>query len=250
MNHQPRPYAVFDIDGTLIRWQLYHALADAMAKKNLIDSQQYQSVIMARNAWKARSSLNSFNDYEQLLITQITSLIAGVNYEAFKTVCLEVVSRYQSQVYTFTRDLIASLKQQNYLVFAISASPIELVKLIADYYEFNDYAASSFEVIDNQLTGNEEVLYGPAKTVSLKQMIKLHKASQTNSIAVGDTIGDIGMLELADEPIAFNPSSELYDRAINKGWKIVIERKNMVYHLNYNHGQYILATATNKSSLI
>ena len=27
----PRPFAVFDIDGTIIRWQLYHALADELA---------------------------------------------------------------------------------------------------------------------------------------------------------------------------------------------------------------------------
>ena len=36
---QSRPFAVFDIDGTLIRWQLYHAVADDMAKQNIINPQ-------------------------------------------------------------------------------------------------------------------------------------------------------------------------------------------------------------------
>ncbi len=30
-----QPFAVFDIDGTIIRWQLYHALADELAKENI-----------------------------------------------------------------------------------------------------------------------------------------------------------------------------------------------------------------------
>ena len=34
-------FAVFDIDGTLIRWQLYHAIADELAKSGHIDAETY-----------------------------------------------------------------------------------------------------------------------------------------------------------------------------------------------------------------
>ena len=32
-----RPFAVFDIDGTLIRWQLYHSIADTLARLGHIE---------------------------------------------------------------------------------------------------------------------------------------------------------------------------------------------------------------------
>jgi phosphoserine phosphatase len=49
------------------------------------------------------------------------------------------------------------------------------------------------------------------------------------------------MLEYVEHPIAFNPEIRLFNEARNKGWKIVVERKNVVYELEANHGSYVLA---------
>jgi len=51
------------------------------------------------------------------------------------------------------------------------------------------------------------------------------------SVAMGDTDSDTPMLDLADRPIAFNPNKELFEHALQKGWEIVLERKDMIYHL-------------------
>ena len=45
---EQRPFAVFDIDGTLIRWQLYHALADEMVRRSMIDPEQFEAVRESR----------------------------------------------------------------------------------------------------------------------------------------------------------------------------------------------------------
>ena len=50
-----------------------------------------------------------------------------------------------------------------------------------------------------------------------------------NSVAVGDSATDISMLELVGKPIAFNPDGVLVDFAKKHGWRIVVERKNIVY---------------------
>ncbi len=245
MNRQSRPFAAFDIDGTLIRWQLYHALADVMAKQGIIDGEKYISVLRARQLWKFRQSANSFADYEVELVNLINTGIVGLKYTAYKRFCDDVIKRYQDQTYTFTRDLITELKGQGYILFAISASPIELVRQIGTYYGFDDYGASRFEVNNGKLTGREELLIGPAKQALLKQLITKHDATTRKSIAVGDTGGDIAMLQMADQAIAFNPSRELFDHATKHFWQIVIERKNVIYKLKYVHGQYILATSDN-----
>jgi len=241
-NMQSRPFAVFDIDGTLIRWQLYHAVADDLAKQNIIDPKKYRAVLQARNNWQSRQSINSFSKYEQSLVDLINTSIAGVDYLIFKQICQNIVNRFKNQVYTFTRDLIANLKTQGYLIFAISASPQELVSLVADHYSFDDYGASSYEVINNQLSGKEKLLYGQAKTIYLKKLIAKHHATMAGSIGVGDTLGDLQMLSMVERAIAFNPSKELYNQALNNNWEIIIERKNVVYRLINKDGQYILAS--------
>lgn len=236
-----RPYAVFDIDGTLIRWQLYHAVADVLAKQKIIDRTKYQSVLLARANWKTRQTNNSFENYEKSLIKLFDETIPGMSVRVFNNVCDEVITQYRDQVYTYTRDLITKLKQKDYFLLAISASPEELVKHIAAYYKFDDFKASHYETKDGKLTGHKAILYGNAKTQQLTKLIKKHNLETKGSIAIGDTLGDLNMLSLADKAIAFNPASDLLKKAKSNRWEIVIERKNVVYRLEYRDGKYLLA---------
>lgn len=242
-------YAAFDIDGTLIRWQLYHAFAERMASHHLLNNEQYSHVIDKKRHWQQRAASDSYETYERSVIDFVNSKITSLSYLTLQTICQEVVDEYHDQVYTFSRDLITQLKSQNYLLFAISTSPAELVSLVAAHYKFDAYAASVWEVHEDRLTGKEKLLLGPAKLKALKKLIKTHEAIQKGSLAIGDSEGDRYMLAHVEQPIAFNPSAELFDYATNKGWQIVIERKNVVYRLEYDHGRYLLQS-TNSSTLI
>jgi hypothetical protein len=52
--------------------------------------------------------------------------------------------------------------------------------------------------------------------------------------------GDIELLEMVQNPIAFNPNTDLFEYAKSKNWKIVIERKNVIFELEKQDGKYIL----------
>ncbi len=65
-NNNQQPFAVFDIDGTLVRWQLYHAVANQLLRDGA-DAQLYASITEARRAWQQRSHPLSFRDYEHAL---------------------------------------------------------------------------------------------------------------------------------------------------------------------------------------
>ncbi|MDB5164640.1 MAG: family hydrolase, partial [Candidatus Saccharibacteria bacterium] len=43
-----------------------------------------------------------------------------------------------------------------------------------------------------------------------------------------------------EQPIAFNPSKDLFEHAQKEGWNVVLERKNMVYRLEPQDGRYQL----------
>jgi phosphoserine phosphatase len=50
-----------------------------------------------------------------------------------------------------------------------------------------------------------------------------------HSIAVGDTEGDIPLLEVVSRPICFNPNQQLYSYAKRMNWEVIVERKDVMY---------------------
>jgi HAD superfamily hydrolase (TIGR01490 family) len=236
-----RPFAVFDIDGTLIRWQLYHAVADELARRGHFGAIEYQAVKEARMTWKKREGEDSFTAYERALVNLVDQAIAGMPVSEMESACRSVINEYKDQVYTYTRDLIRDLKEQGYVLFTISASQSEIVRMLAEYYGFDDYGGSEYEVKDGVFTGKKEVLKSERKPEYLKLLMQKHDAAYEGSVAVGDSESDIPMLEAVERPIAFNPTKILFDHARSKGWQIVVERKNVVYELQPRDGNYQLA---------
>jgi HAD superfamily hydrolase (TIGR01490 family) len=236
-----RPFAVFDIDGTIIRWQLYHALADDLAKAGHLDPKEFNKVRVARMAWKKRVRETSFNDYEETLVQLIDKAITNIKAEDLQAACQRVLLEYKDQVYIYTRDLIQELKVKNYILFAISASQAEIVELLASYYGFDDYGGSLYEIKDGYFTGRKDVLRSERKPAYLKELVAKHGADWAGSVGVGDSESDIPMLSIVERPIAFNPTRNLYEYAVEHTWPVVVERKNMIYELEPHDGKYILA---------
>jgi HAD superfamily phosphoserine phosphatase-like hydrolase len=203
-----RPFAVFDIDGTLIRWQLYHAVFDALAQDSGLDSEAYQNIRAARVRWEHRTHPESFTEYKD-------------------------------QTYGYTRRLIEDLKQKNYMLFAISGSQTEIIARLAEYYGFDDYVGETLERIDGRFSGKVTATVH-SKGAILQSLVKKHGLTFKDSLGIGDGLSDQGLLELVETPIAFNPEQKLYAVARAHGWKIVIERKNMVYELEPHNGSYQL----------
>lgn len=237
-----RPFAVFDIDGTVIRWQLYHAVADELAHRGLLDRVNYEAVLAARFEWKVRQHVDSFKRYEAKLVSVVNQAMSGLAVSDVEKAMRAVLTIYKDQVYTYTRDLITSLKAKNYILFAISTSQIEIVDPIATYYGFDDYGGSQYEIKNGRFTGHRIVMQRRQKPILLKQLVTAHQARWKDSIAVGDSENDIPMLEIVDKPIAFNPTKQLLNHATKAAWPIVIERKNVVYSLRPDHGNYRLVT--------
>lgn len=235
-----KSFAAFDIDGTVIRWQLYHAIGDAMAKQGLIDPLVYQKVIDTRMNWKIRDNDDAFLEYEGQLVVAFDLGLKGLPVEKFNKLVDGVFAVYHKQVHTYTRNLIDELKGKDYLLFAVSGSPDMIVKKFVEHYGFDDFAATNYQIKDGKYTAEKDISLGK-KSELLSKLIAKHGAVQKGSIAIGDTESDIGMLELVEQPIAFNPTKKLFQHAQQQGWKIVIERKNMVYEMEQIDGKYLLA---------
>lgn len=233
-----RPFAVFDIDGTLIRWQLYHAVADVLLKANT-NTELYDSIRQARKKWKQRSHASSFREYENAVVAAYESILKTLSVDEFNQATETVIDEHKDQVYTYTRDLITKLKEQGYFLLAISGSQTELVKKIADYYGFDDCIGTDYTQDSGRFTGQK--IHGAAqKDTVLKKFMQKHDLGLAGSYAVGDSESDIPMLALVENPIAFNPTKVLLETAQSNGWKVVVERKNVIYKLEKHNDSYLL----------
>jgi HAD superfamily hydrolase (TIGR01490 family) len=238
---QGSKFAAFDIDGTLIRWQLYHAIADRLVRLGYVPAEAYQPIKDARMQWKRREQGATFKTYEHKLVLTYSDLLNTLEASQVDEAIESVFEEYKDQVYVYTRDLLKSLKQAGYLLFAISGSQTEIVQKMAEHYGFDDFLGSTYERSGNKFTG-ENINYLGRKDAAVQELASKHSASFKNSIAAGDSLSDIAMLEMVEHPIAFNPERELFEVAAERGWRIVIERKNMVYELEAKDGKYQLVS--------
>lgn len=232
-------FAVFDIDGTLIRWQLYHAVVDRMAKRGLLGPGAHQAIHEARMVWKNREHPNAFRAYEAEVVKAYEAALPKISVTDFTEISGEIARQYKSQVYSYTRGLAKQLKQRGYVLLAISGSHQELVEQIGRQYGFDDCVGTQYLQKGGRFTG-EQVFVASDKRSALKKLIKKHGLTLKDSYAVGDSESDAPLLDMVENPIAFNPNQALLDTARKKGWRIVIERKNVVYQLDKHGNVYQL----------
>lgn len=229
---EPRKIALFDIDGTLFRWQLYHEIVFALKKKGFFSPDAGQRIDTAFAAWNAREL--SFDEYEMTVIDALMPHLPEIPVEVFEETAHEVAEKNGNKIYVYTKRLLSELREKDYLLVAISGSQQEVAELFAKKFGFDDCIGSLYERDGGHFTGNVLRFVPGNKDKIVREYIKSHNLTLADSYAIGDSEGDTSMLAIVDNPIAFNPAGGLLETAIANRWKIVIERKNVAYTLETN----------------
>lgn len=234
-----KPFAVFDIDGTLIRWQLFHAIVNALGKHGHMLRRTHDQIHTARMEWKNRSSNEGFAAYESILVEAYLQALTSIHPDDYAAIVDEVYEEYKDQTFTYTRDLVHTLKKQGYLLFAISGSQHDIVQKIAAHQGFDASIGAKLEVQGDAFTGKVDTpIFDKRKALDI--LVAQYGATFDGSFAVGDSSSDVPMLDAVTNPIAFNPDQKLYKTAQDRQWPIVVERKNVVYELAAESGTYRL----------
>lgn len=233
------PFAVFDIDGTLIRWQLYHAVVNRLAKAELLGNDAKAQLKQAMMVWKRRESPDAFKTYQKLLVNVYEESLPNINAAIFDKIVTSVIDEYKDQTYTYTKQLIGELRDKGHKLFIISGSHIELIEQLGKYYGFDDWIGTKYERNHTNFTGKISI-NSLDKKKSLETLLKRNNVTSSGSIGIGDTKSDIPILQAVEMPIAFNPNKILLEEAVKNGWKIVIERKDVIYELQQDSQDYKL----------
>jgi len=226
-----RKVAIFDIDGTVFRSSLLIELTDALLQGGVFSPNVRKLYSKAQENWLNRKG--SYEEYIEAVVKAFMRNIKGVRYGEFSKVAQKVVAFHKDRVYRYSRDIIKKLKKKNYYLLAISNSPQRVVKEFCRKMEFDKIYGRIYEIDKHQrFTG--KVLYLDIindKAEILKRAVEKEKLTLKGSIGVGDTESDIAFLKIVEKPVCFNPNLKLYKYAKRQGWKIVVERKDVVYQL-------------------
>ncbi|MFZ2125064.1 MAG: HAD-IB family hydrolase [Candidatus Saccharimonadales bacterium] len=235
-----KPFAVFDIDGTIFRSGLYREAIYELLSAGKLPKSISNVFDPLEIKWKKRESDAAFNEYVHAMANAIDATLPQIRITDFEEATNRVYERVSDYVYVYTRGLVEDLKQKGYFLIAISGSQDELVKPFAEKYGFDVWIGQHYERGDEFYTGKIAKTH-KGKDVILKKIMSENNLDFTDSYAVGDTRGDIEMLSLVDHPIAFNPDRGLFEAARQNKWKVVVERKNMIYELEPHGQSFILA---------
>lgn len=226
-----RKVAVFDVDGTIFRSSLLIQLVD-----RLIEDGAFPKEARERYGREYEKWLNREGDYQEYIMAVVQAFNAhlkGIHYGALADAAAEVVEEQWKRVYRYTRDLLADLKGRGYFLLAVSHSPKTVLDKFCPRMGFDKAYGIVYEIGPQELfTGriaDEHLILNKANI--LKRATEKEGLTLEHSIGVGDTESDIPFLEMVAQPICFNPNSKLYMYAKRMKWKVVVERKDVIYEL-------------------
>jgi HAD superfamily hydrolase (TIGR01490 family) len=224
------PLAVFDVDGTLFRRGLLPALTRRLVDEGVISERVREELSRDYYAWVERRG--SYDTYDRLVVDLFLRELKGVPEADLQRCARAEVEAHGRRLHMYTRDVALRLKQAGYQLVAISGSPQEILDLFLKPLGFDRFWGTVLaQDARGRYTG--EVLHYPFKNKRqvLEEFLKEANIGLEGSVGMGDTLSDVGFLEMVWTPIAFNPNRDLLEVARQRGWPIVVERKDVIYNL-------------------
>lgn len=225
-----RKFAAFDIDGTLFRSGLYREVFYELYKMGVLPSDLTEQTTEKHREWRHRIHGNAFEEFEGVMVGGLDSYLPKLRIADYDAAVQRVLEKKAENVYVYTRNLLKQLQDEGYFTIAISGSQRELVEPFARRYNFDTWVGQQWERGEEYFTGNVTKTH-TGKDKIIAKLFAEHNLTMEGSYAVGDSNGDSGMLAIVENPVAFNPTHELLEKAIANGWKVVVERKNTSYEL-------------------
>lgn len=221
--------AIFDIDGTIFRSSLVIELTEALIQVGIFPRSAEKIYEKEHQNWMDRRG--DYEKYIDAVVAAFGKFIKGKDVKKVNKISEQIINFHKNRVYVYTRDLVKQLRRKNYYVVAISYSPEKTVEVFCKNFGFHQIFGTTYTSKNEKFDGGHYRLASD-KSKILKYVLKNKNLSLKGSVGVGDTESDIPFLKMVQNPICFNPNRKLYRAARRYGWKVRVERKDVIYELN------------------
>ncbi len=197
-SHQHFKLVIFDLDGTLTQersiWEYIHK----QLGKWYVFAEEYQKKLLA-----GEISYDRFCELD-------AEVWKGMNVEELSEIVKTV------PFHPGVDELIGHLKQKGLKIAMVSSGLSLLSNWVHQKYGFDYSVSNDLLYEDGIFTGKVKIqVYYDKKAEWVKKILKQFRVKPEETIALGDSRGDLAMLQMAGLSVAFNSSCSDLDQIAN-----------------------------------
>jgi len=217
----PQAAAFFDVDNTMIRGASIYFFGKGMAGRGLVTTRD-----LVQFGWEQlRFRVRGKEDLDAVagIKEKALGLVAGRSVEEIVAYGEEIYDELMEQrIWAGTRALAQQHLDAGQRVFLVTATPVELARIISQRLGLTGALGTVSEVEDGLYTGRlvGEPLHGPAKAEAVRALAEREGLDLSRCTAYSDSSNDVPMLSLVGHAVAVNPDSALREQARARGWEV------------------------------
>ncbi len=217
----PTAAAFFDVDNTMIRGASIYFFGKGMAGRGLVTTGD-----LLRFGWQQlRFRVRGKEDLAAVAEARekALSLVAGKAVADIIAYGEEIYDELMAErIWSGTRALAQTHLDAGQQVFLVTATPVELARIIAKRLGLTGALGTVAEVENGLYTGRlvGEPLHGPSKAEAVKALAEREGLDLSLCTAYSDSVNDVPMLSAVGNAVAINPDTGLRAAARENGWEI------------------------------
>ncbi|WP_067136667.1 HAD family hydrolase [Microtetraspora malaysiensis] len=217
----PTAAAFFDVDNTMMRGASIYHFARGLAARGLFTTNDLVRFALGQAWFRVRGNENP--DHIAKAKETALAFVAGLKVDEVVHLGEEIYDEVMSdRIWAGTRALAQAHLDLGQRVWLVTATPVELARVIAQRLGLTGALGTVAETADGVYTGRlvGDLLHGPAKAEAIRALARREGLDLSHCSAYSDSANDLPMLSLVGSPCAVNPDSELREHAKENGWRI------------------------------
>jgi len=222
---RPRVAAFFDVDNTIIRGASSYHVARALRERGFLKRRDIIhfgfETLKYQLFGESKQQMETVRDRAPKFFAGWSAAeVVAVGEEVWDTVLAH-------RIYPGTKAIIDSHLERGHEVWLVTASPVEVARLIASRMGATGGLGTVAETVNGYYTGTlvGGFLHGPRKAEVVRELAAERGIDLPRSYAYGDSSNDVPMLETVGVPSAINPDTRMRNIARDRNWPIREFRK-------------------------
>lgn len=217
----PHAAAFFDVDNTMMRGASIFELARGAYRRKLLSHGDILGFAM--------DQLRFLGEGTEDMDVMVEATEAALSFAKGRTV-EEIVALGEeifeqgiaNRIWPGTLTLAQQHLDAGERVWLVSATPVELARVIAERLGFTGAMGTVSEIVDGVYTGRlvGHPLHGVAKAAAVRALAAREELDLHQCWAYSDSNNDLPMLTVVGRPVAVNPDSALHRAAVDNRWPI------------------------------
>jgi HAD superfamily hydrolase (TIGR01490 family) len=218
----PTAAAFFDVDNTMMMGASLFWFARGLASRKYFTSRDMAGFIWQQAKFRIAGSEGSPDDVHAIRENAL-AFVAGRSVQEIVQASEEIYDELMAdRIWSGTRALAQQHLDAGQRVWLVTATPVELARIIAQRLGLTGALGTVSEVVDGHYTGRlvGELMHGPAKAEAVLALAEREGLDLSRCTAYSDSANDLPMLSLTGTSVAVNPDTELRAVARSRGWTV------------------------------